>query len=282
MRRHSGSSEIGLHKGLRPRQLGLPVNVHSARQSASRRWRRLGNRWTVRRGPNDPLRRYCRDMRSVLLLAAPTARPRELVFLYDGLCPTAQLPTVHRLHELHSTNDWVLTMQADAQYESTIGTRDVRLPGFTAEVSVQRGRPYGAVAARDDAIYAINPASYVDQNCLAGCEADCGKECAGTAGQARSACIKACARDNSDCRSTCTRAGNPPVSGGGGSGPATRCDPTVAAVCSVPASTCLSVCPWQVLATGVSWCSCLSSCVRALSPPFVGDCFGCVRGAIGC
>lgn len=157
------------------------------------------------------------------------------------------------------------------------------VPGFTAETSVYRDRGlYRAVAARHETIYAVHAAFYIDQNCLAGCETDCGKECAGTAGQARSACIKGCARDNSDCQSLCARPGNAPAVGGGGSGTSTPCDPSVVAVCTVPVSTCLSVCPWQVLVGGMTWCSCLSSCIRKLSPPIIGDCFSCVQQTIGC
>ena len=158
------------------------------------------------------------------------------------------------------------------------------VPEFTAETSVYRGQGrYRGVSGACEADYGVHPAYYVDENCLAGCLTDCGTACAGTVGQARSACIKDCARDNSDCRSTCTRPGNPPVVAGGGSATAGPCDAALMTHCGATAATCAAFYCWLRRLQGrASWCSCMMDCVQLLNFPLSIDCTSCIQPTIGC
>ncbi|MEO7261104.1 MAG: hypothetical protein ABI047_07615 [Jatrophihabitantaceae bacterium] len=98
-----------------------------------------------------------------------------------------------------------------------------RFPGFTADISLSRSRIiYSAQNVRHPTEDWIHPADYVDQGCLARCVKDCGSECAGTTGQAKSTCIGECAGENRECQATCHRPGDPP---GGGSGTGTGTTP---------------------------------------------------------
>ena len=85
-----------------------------------------------------------------------------------------------------------------------------RLPGFSGEASLYNSH-HSYVRGLDYAFEAaVHPATYVDQACLSHCLRDCGSECAGTSGSGKSLCIHECAHDNLQCRSSCTRPGNPP------------------------------------------------------------------------
>jgi hypothetical protein len=95
------------------------------------------------------------------------------------------------------------------------------MPGFSAESSLHMGingyrhSTYGneSLAIRTGRTHLearVIPAAYVDQVCAMGCTANCGDECAGLTGDARSNCIEGCRRDNDDCLRECTRPGDPP------------------------------------------------------------------------
>jgi hypothetical protein len=83
------------------------------------------------------------------------------------------------------------------------------IPQFTAEASLPQTSDhyYLSYHMRYQSELKITPATYVDQNCLAGCLQDCGAICVGS-GKAQ--CIAECGRDNADCRIGCTRSGSPP------------------------------------------------------------------------
>ena len=101
----------------------------------------------------------------------------------------------------------------------------MRLPGFTATAVFTHRKSYRAAPTAQLSLQEIEPATYVDQNCLKGCKVDCGTECAGTAGPARSSCIAECSSDNNNCTATCTVSGNPPPppTGGGPTGESFEC-----------------------------------------------------------
>ena len=158
------------------------------------------------------------------------------------------------------------------------------IPGFTAETSLwMTGTGYRSGGPHQLDGIAVEAATYIDQNCLAGCEKDCGAECAGTVGQARSACVKACANDNKDCGSLCIRPGSAPTSGVGATTAPDPCDAATAFGCSFPISHCATICAFDAI-LGTDWCSCVSTCLTHLAPPplSVAGCFSCVQKAFRC
>jgi len=91
------------------------------------------------------------------------------------------------------------------------------LPGFTATVVFAPRKSYRTAPTAQLSFQEIEPATYVDQNCLRGCTVDCGTECTGSG---KSACLKQCGKDNADCTTSCTMPGDPPPPPTGGGGPA--------------------------------------------------------------
>lgn len=81
------------------------------------------------------------------------------------------------------------------------------LPGFTGEGSLYDARNGYVRGMHHRTEQMIYPANYVDQACLNGCLVNCGSVCAGSD---KRTCLRICARENADCRSNCTRPGNPP------------------------------------------------------------------------
>lgn len=81
------------------------------------------------------------------------------------------------------------------------------MPGFFGEASLYISGNSYVSAMRHGAERTIYPASYIDQKCSGGCLRDCSSECAGSG---KAFCIRQCALDNAQCRSECTRQGNPP------------------------------------------------------------------------
>jgi hypothetical protein len=68
-------------------------------------------------------------------------------------------------------------------------------------------------------------AEYVDQACLGRCSVDCGTICTGR-GEAKNLCIGECRRDNTHCRTSCTRPGSPPPLGSTCVGDVCTCPPS--------------------------------------------------------
>jgi hypothetical protein len=97
------------------------------------------------------------------------------------------------------------------------------IPGFSAEAAI--GRASGRYRGRRQPLTTadkVTLADWVDQACVARCLKNCSAVCAGTSGPFKAACIAECRMDNAECRSSCTRPGNPPDgdgSGGSGNGP---------------------------------------------------------------
>ena len=109
MRRYSRSGQVGLHKGLRPRQFGLPVNVHPCRQSAGLRRRRIGSRYAVRPDRRRSVQCPCLDV-PIRVPLAGAGNGGVLVQLPVKLCSRAQPSVCWRLLRLRSGGNRVLSL----------------------------------------------------------------------------------------------------------------------------------------------------------------------------